>query len=211
MKKLSLFLAMILLPAALFAKVERDKDMNESLSDATLTISKIVTMTDYTEITAPSASTLQAQETQQSKSAVSKKKFFPKKDPVTVKYGITDEKEKEITPCKYDDLSVSFTIGKKGNMLPQGVSFSEDLASVLLADKYGFVNQSGIEVIPCKYDQVNDFSEGLSQVRLAGKWGWIDPAGREVIPCIYDRIIEDFRKGKVKVILKGKTKTIKKP
>ena len=123
------------------------------------------------------------------------------------RYGFVDITGQEVIPLKYETAE----------------SFSEGFAVVKLKNKYGFVDKTGQEVIPCKYDYVKSFSEGLAvacigvevkvkgneyytdtKVSGDGKWGYIDTNGEEVIPLIYNKV-EEFKNGKAKVILEGKT------
>jgi KWG Leptospira. len=123
------------------------------------------------------------------------------------RYGFVDITGQEVIPLKYETAE----------------SFSEGLAVVKLKNKYGFVDKTGQEVIPCKYDYVNSFSGGLAvacigvEVKVKGneyytrtnfsgdgKWGFIDTNGEEVIPLIYNNV-EEFKNGKAKVMLEGKT------
>ena len=78
------------------------------------------------------------------------------------KWGGIDIYGKEVVPCKYDDVALSF---------------SEGLARVILNGKWGFIDTSGREVVPCKYDYVLDFKDGLSEAILNDKWGYIDKQG----------------------------------
>jgi WG containing repeat len=55
------------------------------------------------------------------------------------KWGLIDEKGKEIIPMKYQTVSQFFTFG---------------WASVQLNNKWGFVDTTGKEVIPLKYDAI---------------------------------------------------------
>lgn len=98
------------------------------------------------------------------------------------KYGLIDNKGKEVTPIKYDELGL----------------FEDDRAFFRSGFKYGFLDKTGKEVIPAKFDGLINgragFLYGVCAVmqysNTAGeKWGVIDKNGIEIIPFNLDYIL----------------------
>ncbi len=125
------------------------------------------------------------------------------------KFGIIDERGKEVAPCIYEGMGRSYKNGyievvkngrygwldKKGieifpaNTYDDVYSFREGLAWVEKNGKIGWANTSGEEIIPCIYDDVDSFWEGLAWVKKDGKWGQIDTKGNVIIPIVFDEAV----------------------
>ncbi|KAA6301954.1 MAG: hypothetical protein EZS26_001957 [Candidatus Ordinivivax streblomastigis] len=110
------------------------------------------------------------------------------------KWGFIDKTGKEVIPCKYDQIHISFSTG---------------YACVVLNGKGGFINSVGEEVIPCIYDGIGTIRDNEAvELLLDGKWQLVDFAGNvlaakknndksdsidtteeEIVPSKYDSII----------------------
>lgn len=92
------------------------------------------------------------------------------------KYGLINLDGKEITPCKYDNLTL-FTK-------------YEYLFKTELDDKFGLINFDGKEIIPCKYSDLIEFGDAI-KVKSNDKYGLVTYACgvKEIIPCKYDDFI----------------------
>lgn len=115
------------------------------------------------------------------------------------KWGMVDNKGKQLLPCRYDELGFLENTGNKVlrvfkkeekyglidtlGQLAVGVhyenigSFSEGRLAVKRNGVWGFVDQNGREVVPCRFDEIGPFSDGLAAARLGSKWGYIDRNG----------------------------------
>jgi|GEM_PF-6311317 len=130
------------------------------------------------------------------------------------KWGLIDERGKEIVKPQYDDIGWIFSknrikverdgkwgfIDKKGREIvkPQYDDVAdfmfevEDMTSVKRGSKWGFINKEGKEVVKPKYDHVESFitRDGTVCVKNNGKWGLINKEGEEIVPLEYDSIEE---------------------
>lgn len=99
------------------------------------------------------------------------------------KWGLINEKGKEIAEVKYDTL------------------IATDVSPVVLAvadQKVGLLSNSGAVVIPVKYDNLFGFSDGLCAVLLNNKFGFVNEEGKEVIAPQFDDVA-NFINGKAQV------------
>ena len=115
------------------------------------------------------------------------------------KWGLINEKGKEITEVKYDTLIatdnspvvVAVANQKIGLLSNSGAviipvkydnlfGFSEGLCAVLLNNKFGFVNEEGKEVIAPQFDDVANFINGKAQVRAGNQTFFIDKTGKKI-------------------------------
>jgi KWG Leptospira. len=124
------------------------------------------------------------------------------------KWGLIDDKGKELTPIKYDGAIISdegiiwvreegkwVIIDENGKELYSNrydydavTPFTEGVSWVLKGNKWGLVNKNGKEIISPKYEGVCPFVGGFSAVMVGEKWGIIDKSGKEIIPIKYDGI-----------------------
>lgn len=97
------------------------------------------------------------------------------------KFGLLDNKGREVAPVRYDDLG----------------PFEEDRAFFKSNFKYGFLDRTGKEVIPAKFDDLINgragFMYGVCAVmrynnKTGEKWGLINKDGIEVMPFTFDYI-----------------------
>jgi len=140
------------------------------------------------------------------------------------KWGMVDNKGKQLLPCRYDELGFLENTGNKVlrvfkkeekyglidtlGQLAVGVhyenigSFSEGRLAVKRNGIWGFVDENGREVVPCRFDEVGIFSEGLVAVRLGSKWGYIDRHGSVELDLQFSKAGE-FRNGLAPVKKEG--------
>ena len=125
------------------------------------------------------------------------------------KYGVINDKGKEIIPCgKYKFFSIlSDGLILVGNDSGQGYldksgkeivpiiygglgEFSEGLicARTESNGKWGYINKKNIFVIPCNYTAASSFKDGVARVRQDGKWMLIDKTGKSITKCEYEEI-----------------------
>jgi hypothetical protein len=107
------------------------------------------------------------------------------------KWGLLDEKGKELTPFVYDNF----------------LWFDHKLAIVKTDNKYGILNARGKQIIPCIYDEITFAAYNIAQliVKKGIYFGVLDSLGKEVAPVIYNRIVMlnyPFS-GKYRVMYKG--------
>ncbi|MCF8243925.1 MAG: WG repeat-containing protein [Saprospiraceae bacterium] len=125
------------------------------------------------------------------------------------KWGMVDNKGKQLLPCKYDELGFLENTGNKVlrvfkkeekyglidtlGRLAVGVhyenigSFSEGRLAAKRNNVWGFVDGNGREVVPCRFDEVGPFSDGLAAARLGSKWGYIDRHGSVELDFQYSK------------------------
>lgn len=115
------------------------------------------------------------------------------------KWGMVDNKGKQLLSCKYDELGFLENTDNKVlrvfkkeekyglidtlGQLAVGVqyeeigTFSEGRLAVKRNGVWGFVDRNGREIVNCRFDEVGPFSEGWAAARLGSKWGFIDRNG----------------------------------
>ena len=115
------------------------------------------------------------------------------------KFGFIDLNDKEIIPCKYDEicsrdfnrrLKSARTNYQNGYEETQSNEFDRRFTLVRVNNKYGVINKSGVEVFPCIYDNIDFFIKDLIELKLNDKVGFFDIKGKEIIPLKYDRLIQ---------------------
>ena len=100
------------------------------------------------------------------------------------KYGYIDSLGKIHIPCSYDWAD----------------TFSNGVATVMLAGKMGYINKTGNIIIPLSYEEANAFHGGLAVVKKNGKFGVIHKTGKQILPFEFDDISYDENASKTKII-----------
>jgi hypothetical protein len=131
------------------------------------------------------------------------------------KYGLYNQKAKEIIPVQYDYLSsfgadsmITVRIGDKeglinvkgklilnpSSMFKELQVMQEERAGVKIKNKYGFIDKEGRLRIANRYEGITPFSEGMAGIKINGKWGFIDKAEQLRVQPYYDEV-QSFRHG----------------
>ena len=114
-------------------------------------------------------------------------------DRKTKKYGLIDDKGKELIPRKYHNISF-FGRDKnvRGSYGELEDSYENDVM-FLQPDEDGpcyLADMNGNKLTNKEYQAIGDFSEnGLAAVVYDGKVGFIDNTGKEVISCSFSRFV----------------------
>lgn len=142
------------------------------------------------------------------------------------KYGLFNQKGREIIPIQYDaisDFSADSMItvqvaDKKGLMQLRGYGpckvvlkpnvlyqelqvMQEERVGVKINNRYGFIDKEGRLRIANRYENVLPFSEQMAGIQIKGKWGFIDKAEQLRVQPFYDEV-QQFKNG-VAMVRKG--------
>jgi len=133
------------------------------------------------------------------------------------RYGVLDNKGKEIIPLIYDSISRysngtavvrhdnKYAVADRNGrfLIPFSLVFVEigdfhqeraraarfNLMSERIKKQYGFIDKQGNTVVPFIFEDGHDrFSNGLAGMRYKGYWGYIDTQGNKVINFQYDTV-----------------------
>lgn len=92
------------------------------------------------------------------------------------KHGIVNSQGNYISPCKWDDMSLSY-LAESGCI------------SVELNGKFGVIDKNGKEILPCIYDKSSSINQwGYINVSLKEKNGLCDKTGKQIVQCKYDKV-----------------------
>ncbi|TAE73012.1 MAG: WG repeat-containing protein [Bacteroidetes bacterium] len=92
------------------------------------------------------------------------------------KYGVIDEKGKEIVPCKYEFVG----------------TYIDGIAKIKMNNKIGLIDDKGKEIVPCKYDKISLFNKGLAKIELSEKCGYLNKEGKEILSPKYEAVNYNF-------------------
>ncbi|MBQ2541066.1 MAG: WG repeat-containing protein, partial [Paludibacteraceae bacterium] len=100
------------------------------------------------------------------------------RDSLHGKYGMMNNRGKEIVGAKYTSIS----------------PFTNGLACVNRDGKFGYINASGVEVIPCQYYKANSFYDGVADVKKNENscWELIDVNGQMLYTLEEDERLRDI-------------------
>jgi hypothetical protein len=139
------------------------------------------------------------------------------------KYGLYNQKAKEIIPIQYDFLSTfgadsmitvrqgdkEGLINVRGKMILRPSSefrelqiMHEERSGVRINNKYGFIDKEGRLRIANRYEGITPFSEGMAGIQIKGRWGFIDKAEALRVQPYYEEV-RLFKQG-VAMVRRGK-------
>lgn len=92
------------------------------------------------------------------------------------KYGVINEKGKEIVPCKYEFVG----------------TYIDGIAKIKLNNKVGLIDEKGKEIVSPKYDKISLFNKGLAKIEIGEKCGYLNKEGKEIIAPKYEAVNYNF-------------------
>lgn len=93
------------------------------------------------------------------------------------KAGLLNDEGKELTPIKYDELTLIF---------------NPEFPLVTMNGLKGLLNSKGEEITPCIYDEIKSVNL-IKPAKLNGKWGYLDENGKKLIDFQYDTVHYYFK------------------
>jgi hypothetical protein len=95
------------------------------------------------------------------------------------KWGVINDKDELIVPCKYDDIGGDFYEDML-RVFVGSIDFNNEYEYEEYNGLYGFVDKNGEEVIPCQFTYSDQFYEGKARVKKDGKKYYINTKGETV-------------------------------